>query len=374
MESLAAWLKRLNEATPGALCQTHLRMFIPGHGVMNYDDWLITTEQPSSVPVGLRGGYPESVALMAYVDHANYAQNAAHHQRLSADIASAMSVALERRIEIPYEVAVQVNGQDSMSFLPIGVVTDRAITGPLPSDSMAPVAEIFSHIAGLESKDIAAIGAASSMFHGALILHDRDIRSAYTLLVAGIEALSREYGEPPTNWGEWEEHDDWDTFISEHDLSDEQAEALRTSLMRNKQLRLKATFRSYASSRLRASFWEQPWVEWAYPFQIDQGTWDSAQKLHDGRIRDFLPTDRVALSKGLGHSYNLRSSYVHKGTWFGPLEVALNATTAIDVSRPLPFAALRAILRELLVVELTERQQGGSLPNVRLQRNWKPPA
>lgn len=373
MESLNAWLKRLGETRPSALHQTILRMFVPGHQIMNYDDWLMTTEQPTSVPVGYRGGYPESMALLSYPDDANYAQNAVHHHRLSADIASAMSVALGRRIEIPYEISARVEGQDTMSFLPIGVVTDRTITGPLPPDSKSPVVEVFRHIAGLADQDIAVVGAASSMFHGALLLHDRDTRSAYTLLVAGIEALSRQYGEPPTDWDNWEVHCDWDKFMSEHGLSEQQSEALRDRLMANRQLRLKATFRSYASSRLRASFWEQSWVEWMYPFQMAQGTWDGAKRLHEGRVSDFLPADRVALSKGLGHSYNLRSSYVHEGAWFSPLEVTLDATAAIDVSRPLPFAVLRAILRELILVELSERQQGGSLPDVQCRRNWQPP-
>lgn len=373
MESLAAWLTRLAGAKPNDLVRTVLRIFIPGQAVMNFDDWLMTTEQPTAVPLGFRGSYPESMALLAYPDEAGYAQNAVHHHRLSADIAAAMSVALERRIEIPYEIAARADGLDTMTFMPFGGMTDRGITGPLPSDPLSPVAEIFRQIAGLAKDELASIGSAAAMFHGALLLHDKDIRSAYTLIVAGIEALSRQYGQPPSNWYAWELHGEWDAFTIAYGLSEDQADALRERLMTNHQFRLKATFRSYASSRLRSSFWEQPWVEWMYPFRMPQGQWAAPEKLHEGRVCDFLPTDRVDLSRALGRSYDLRSSYVHKGTWFGPLELTLNPAAPVDVARPLPFAVLRAILRELILVELAEHTRGGSLPGVQLRREWVPP-
>ena len=373
MESLARWLEGLATAKPSTVRRHIVRMFVPGHAVMDLDGWLMTTEQPRAVPAGFRGGYPESMVLLAYLDDATFAQNAIHHHRLAADIAAAMSVALERRIDIPFEIAARIEGADSLTFLPFGAITDRVITGPLPSDSVSQVAEVFRKVGGLAKGDLATLGAATSLFHGALLLHERDVRSAYTLLVAGIEALSREYGQPPTDWHEWEVSSKWDAFAAEHQLSEVQAGALRDRLMEDRQLRLKATFRSYASSRLRSIFWEQPWVEWMYSFDIPGGRWLEPEILYEGRLNDFLPTDRAALREALGHSYDLRSSYLHEGVWFGPLELTLEPAVTVGMDRPLPFAVLRAILRELILVELAERTQGGSLPDVQLQRLWASP-
>ena len=142
--------------------------------------------------------------------------------------------------------------------------------------------------------------------------------------------------------------------------------------MTNRQLRLKATFKSYASSRLPSAFWNRPWIEWTYPLHVPHGSWGPAEKLHEGRVRDFLPADRSLIGKALGYSYDLRSSYVHQGTWFGPLELTLNPNAPLDASKPLPFAALRAMLRELILVELAEHSQGGMVPLVPLRRNWVP--
>lgn len=374
MKALAGWLKRLTNAKSGDdFERLTFRIFVPGHTIMNYDGWLLTTEQPRRVPPGFHGGLPETMAVLAYADTKNYSQNLIHHYRLVTDIAAAMSVALERRIDIPNEFASRVEGLDTVTFMPLGGMVDRTITGPLPGDPLSPVAAIFQQIVGLPDDDSSTIGAAGSLFHGALLLHDRDIRSAYTLLIAGIEVLSREYGQSPTEWMAWERSDEWDAFATKYGLSVDQSEALRRQLMNDRQLRLKATFKSYVSSRLRQSFWDQPWVEWMYPLQVPQGTWDAPEKLFEGQVRDFLTADRSALSKALGFSYDLRSRYVHRGAWFDPLDLAMIRGSLVDVNRPLPFAVLRAILRELILTEIAERSRKGVLPTFSLRRNWNPP-
>ena len=255
MESLAHWLHRLSKIEPSDVERTVLRVFVPGHSVMNFDQWLMTTEQPCRVPPGFRSPFPESVAVLAFLEDKRFSRNAPHQHRLSADIAAAMSLALERRIEIPYEISVRVDGSPTMSFLPYTGIADHTTGGPLPPDAKSLVGDVFSKISGLPDDDLAVIGAATSMLHGAIMLSGEDIRSAYTLLVAGVETLSRKYGAPPTNWDAWELSESWDNFVADFGLSPSQTQGLRDRLMNNVQLRLKATFRSYASSRLRPTFW-----------------------------------------------------------------------------------------------------------------------
>jgi hypothetical protein len=371
MEGLKEWLRRLSTIAPSEVERVTLRMFVPGKEAMDLDNWIMTTEQPTEIPFGLRGSFPQSATLLAYPDSAGYASNAIQQNRLSADIAAVLSLALERQVDIPYELAVRIGGHNAISFLPvIGVTTDRVITGPIPKDYYSRISQVIRQIAGLADDDIAPIGAAASMFHGALLLHDRDLRSAYTLVVAGIEVLSRKYGQPPTAWDAREHNIQWDAFITSQALSVEQANALRRKLMDDKQLRLKGTFRSYGSERLRDSFWEEPWIEWLHGFSMGNALAAIDSKpMHEGRISDFLPSSRSLLSKALGHTYDLRSRYVHRGAWSEPMDLMLRPAYQIDCTKPLPFAVARAILRELICAELTDHSRDVALPDVVLHRN-----
>lgn len=374
MECLSDWLKWLHGAKPSDARRTIVRMFSPGHQVMDFDDWLITTEQPRPVPEGYHAGFPESVSIVAYIEETGRSQNMEDHHRLSKDLAAVLSVALERTVEIPLEMSVRAEGSDTVTFLPLGGMVDRVVSGPVPTEYKAVIAQVLKWTAGLPQEDIAVIGAATSFFHGALLLHEKDVRSAYTLLIAGIETLSRRYGSPPSSWQAWDSHANWDRLFEDLGVAAGQASSLRERLMQDRQLRLKATFRSYASERLGDSFWDKPWTEWMYSIEIPAGRHRPAEKVHEGKVGNFLPRDRHALGKALGHSYDLRSTYVHAGSWFGPLELSINASAPLDVDRPLPFAALRAILRELICTELEERSFPADLPEARLRRDWQPSA
>ena len=373
MENLAAWLRRLpSMKDPKNVRRMTLRMFVPGHCVMDFDNWLFTTEQPTSVPAGFRAAFPESMALLAYLEAADYADNAHHNCRLAIDIATAMSLALERRIDLPFEVALTVSGSKTVTFMPYSAIVDRIVTAPLPPDPKSPIVQVLQQLGGLADKDISISGAAASMFHGALLLHDRDIRATYTLLIAGIETLSRQYGQPPTSWSDWENSTQWDTFAADVSLSEDQSAALRNRLMADQQLRLKATFQSYAATRLSPSFWGQAWNEYMYELQVPEGSWGQGAQLYSGKVRDFLTSDRSELSRGLARSYDLRSSYVHRGEWSDPFDLTLDPRASVDMRRPLPFAILRAILRELIVTEMANRARPYAVPDVILRRVWQP--
>jgi hypothetical protein len=254
--------------------------------------------------------------------------------------------------------------------LPLGHVPDRAITGPVPGDHQARLIAVLEAVSGLPADDLPTIGTAASMFHGALMLYATDIRAAYTLLVSGLEILSRKYGDPPKEWTGLEGNARWDALFTDQGFTDTQAFAVRDHLLRDKQLRLKATFRSYVSERLPASFWEQEWSEWNYPLNLPMAKWGEPQEGKKCKVRDFLCADRARLADALGKSYDLRSSFVHSGKWFGPLELTLRLDQQLDTQRPLPFAVMRGILGELLRTELGGSH--GELPAVVLERGWNP--
>ena len=372
MEELTAWLDRMRSQPPENLARFLFRLFVPGHQLMNYDKWLMTTEQPKAVPSGFRGGYPETAGLLALLDEKDEHRRVQVHQRLVSDLATVMSLAFTRRIDIPYELALTVEGQESVSFLPLGHVADRVITGPLPADSKSRLIAVLEAVAGLPPEDLPTISTAASMFHGALMLHASDIRAAYTLLVSGMEILSRRYGSPPEDWSGLDGSDSWDALFTKQLLSDTQAATIRSQLLLDKQLRLKATFRSYVSQRLPDSFWDHEWSEWHYSIRLPEGIWGEPQEGGKFKVRDFLPVHRDQLAQALGKSYDLRSSFVHSGLWFGPLELSFNPADQLDMKRPLPFAVLRAILGELLFAELDIGGSNAELPKVELEREWMP--
>lgn len=370
MEGLVAWLRRLDDIAEGdKASQTFMQVTVPGSVPLDLDNWVLTASQYRQAPPGTN--FPEMQGVIRLVDKEGVSNGPLHH-RLAAELAAAISLATMRRVEVPYRIAATVQGQPHLYFLPYAHLVDRGVSGPLPSDADSLVKAVFERLFGLGVSDLRVIGASMTLFHSALLLFDRDVRSAYMLLVAGIEVLSRSYGRPPTDWASWELHEQWDRFIAQQRLSEDQAVALRTRLMEDRQLRLKATFRSYASSRLPASFWDQPFIDWMYGMKLDSGStaWLGVEKVYgDHLVADFLTRNRSEVERSLGESYNVRSTFVHSGAWFGPLDLSDMGGSTVDTTKPLPFGMLRAILGELLRTELFERSDPKRLPEIRLSRS-----
>lgn len=88
----------------------------------------------------------------------------------------------------------------------------------------------MSKIVSLPEPHLSAIATACTLHHGAILLYEKDVRSAYLLLVAAIEVLSRQYGAPPTDWSDWEESSEWEKFMVKIGLSSKQETALRGRL------------------------------------------------------------------------------------------------------------------------------------------------
>jgi hypothetical protein len=345
-------------------------VIVPGTKPLDLNNWLLATDPAGQLPPG-RGSSPEAVSILSVMDVAN--RPVPDQQRLATDLATVFSLALNRRIDIPHDIAFQVKGSEGrVTMAPYGQAIDRLVLGPLPDNVTGALSDILSHVAGLGVDDLPTIGSAASLYHGALLLFDRDIRSAYTLLVAGVEVLSRRYGSPPSAWVEWEESSKWDGLFVRLGLTAGQASDIRDELFRNRQLRLKATFRTYGAMRLPDAFWDRPWEEWMYGIRARGGTWTDATLQEARVVRDVLSEDREALGRALGMSYDLRSKFVHRGAWIGPFELTLRQKVLADF--PLPFSVLRAVLRELIDVELRSHARPISLPDaeIRIQRSPVP--
>jgi hypothetical protein len=365
MEQLVAWINRLKQAQVTDLAEYLFRAVVPGSQLLEIKGCMIAADPIGEIAPRPGDSYPVSASLFRFLDVNEPSRSIEIHQQLVSEIAAILTLVSERRIEIAHEIAMRVENQPQVTFVGYGGAIDRRLIGPIDEQLTDPFLEWLSKIVLLPEPHLSVIGTACTLHHGAVLLYEKDIRSAYLLLVAAIEVLSRQYGAPPTDWSEWEESTKWEKFMAEVGLSSEQQVALRKKLMKDKQLRLKATFRNYGASRLPDSFWDKPWREWMYTVNASRGCWESAQVMDEKKVSDIFPRDRTLLSKSLGLSYDTRSGLVHRGDGLGLMESAIFNGVAIEEAVALPFSILRTILVELIKVEVAEYTSESSLPDLR---------
>jgi hypothetical protein len=369
MKSLVDWLHRLAAVAPDVnLAIGYFRVAVPGFNPLDVENWLLSIDPQGLLAYDFRAAGPESWSIIRVPDLPQKEANVHERHRLGADIACFLSLALERRVVVPNDFAVHIPQLEQVNFLPVGQIVDQCILGPLPTNAKPRLNTYLSAVAGLSLEDQEFIGAASSAYHGALLLFDREPRAAYTLLVTGIEVLSRRYGSPPTGWTNWEESRDWDAVFTQQGLTNEQASTIRDRLMNNRQLRLGATFRNYASSRIGDDFWDKPLDQWIYGFDANNGTWEPPIKVKSYRISDVLSFDRNLLRQSLGQTYALRSSVVHEADWVELMKLAPPPVSPLNSDRPLPFPILRAILADLIWLEISSHSTPAPLPDFQLLR------
>jgi len=370
MKSIVNWLRRVADITPdGGLAVRLFQVLVPGFEPLDIANWLISVDPQGALPSNIHASGPESLSMIRLPDLPGREANIHECHQLGSDLASLFSLALNVRVIIPHAFNINVPQLNRLIFQPFSQIIDRSILRPVPNDPKQRIETYLIKIAGLAEEDLSTISAACSVYHASLLLFDREARVAYTLLVAGIEILSRKYGAPPTDWTEWEESDSWDNFIATQDYTSFQAAAIRERLMRDRQLRLGATFCNYAAYRLSDDFWEKPWEEWIYGINANEGTWLPANPMDARIVSDILPKDRAGLQKALGKSYGLRSSIVHAGDWVELLGLSPPPVPALDLNRPLPFAILRAILAELIWQEISTHTKSCCLPDFQLLRS-----
>lgn len=368
MKSLVAWLHRLASVTPEAGPSIeYFRVFVPGSDPLDIENWLFAVDPQGPVGITPQATGPESWSLLRLPDLPEKKANIDDRHRLGADLACLLSLALDRRVIVPVDFPIQLP-QQQLHFHPVAQIVDQTIQGHLPIDAKHRVGTYFSAVAGLTTEDQENIGAACTAYHGALLLFDREPRAAYTLLITGIEVLSRKYGSPPTKWDDWESSSDWDDFLVTHGLSTEQAEAIRARLMTDKQLRLGLTFRTYASTRPRDSFWETPLDQWIYGIDAQTGAWLPPAKMSTRKVSDLMPADRTLLKKALATSYQLRSSVVHEAEWVNLMMLGQPIAQQDRQQWALSFPILRTLLAELIWVEISERTSPAALPDFQLLR------
>ncbi|MGI5185446.1 hypothetical protein ACQEVZ_55295 [Dactylosporangium sp. CA-152071] len=225
--------------------------------------------------------------------------------------------------------------------------------------------EVVARLTSLPEDDMAALSAAIHMHYCAALLMTRDLAGAYALAVGGIECLAQRFGNPPSEWQDWDKSKGWENFIAKHRLGEEQASALRTRLMKDQQIKLAETFATYASTRLHEGFWSEPvrsyeWGVFADPAGARpiEGSWSDPRP----RGPEF-GDDQNKVKAAFKYAYQLRSGYLHAGKRnvtfvqdaFGAALVTSDSDGSHDDKPRLTMAQLRAALRSLIIRELVER-------------------
>ena len=365
MKELAAWVKRLHQIQPTDLAEYLFRAVVPGMQPLEMRGCMVATNPLGQIPARPGDSSPVSVSVFRFLDIKEKQPTLQSHQ-LVYEIAALLTIATERRIEIPAELTFRVKNSPQMTFVGYGDAADRRLIGPVSQDSTSLFLDWLGKVTSLPEPHLSIIGTACNLHYGAVLLYHQDLRSAYLLLIAAIEVLSRQYGAPPIDWREWEGSTKWDKLMSTLNLTDEQKSGVREHVMEDKHLRLKATFKNYGATSTPDSFWEQSWQDYMCSVNASLGEWGELNTLKEKKIKDLLPHDRVLLAKSLGLSYDLRSGLVHRGAKLSMLEAILPHNEMVKDDTPLPFALLRSVLLELIKLETAKYSSEIPLPECKL--------
>lgn len=163
-----------------------------------------------------------------------------------------------------------------------------------------------------------------------------------------LEVLSQRFGAPASNWDQWEQSSAFDKLFNDLGITETQREALQAKMMRDRHIRLKATFQDYVALNVPDSFWTEPYEQWMYAMHLPQGVWGEPTPAKTFRLESVLVRDRAVLRQVAGAAYNVRSRHVHRGDDVLFSQAGLREDVMVTGDEPPPYALVRAILVTLL--------------------------
>lgn len=321
------------------------------------------------------GGYPSSLSILVWPEPAGRAESLTDSQ-LAAQLGAVLVLATGRLVRVSAaETLMAIDGTSKRLALRTDV-SDRSLYGPLPDDTAERFERHLASLLGCDALDAKPLGDAIELHYTATLLMELDPNAAYALAVAGIERLAMTFGSTTPEWSHWEDSKRLDEVFEEIDLSVPQRERLRSELLAGKHLRLRQTFASYVAKSLRPDFWESTVDDYVPHITVDADGNGAFGGFTPGELRpisNFVPNTSDELRRRLLASYDRRSGYVHTGA--RPDGVGdLHPLLGIEGRRtePLSFAAIRFILRWLILREFDKRSSPAELPDIRLRTTTRP--
>lgn len=374
MKELFDWLQRLaavEQEAPQQTPEVHEnfhRVFAPSP--LDFDGSIVRVVDARQEVYSF-GRVPGRLSVLAWPDVGSQ-PNQLDGQAIAAQLGAILTLATNRRVEVAAsDVPLTMEGTSERVFLPTGSLVDRSLGGPINVDARAGLEETLGLLLGLSESDRDVVGAAIELHYAATLLFDVEPNAGYALAIAGLERLSRSYGEPPIEWAAWEHAPRLDRAFADVGLTDQQINRLRDELLQDRHMRLRQTFASYVAESLPADFWLCRLEDFAPTLTMapnGAATFSGMAPETPVPITRLVPSDPTTLRRRLLSSYDARSSYVHDGR-----RRPVMATTVTQLvgkesvpSAPIEFAGMRAILRTLVVAEAKKRSQPRSLPRMLL--------
>ncbi len=381
MHTIREFVRRLTEIVnskgTAQIGARHRRIVLPASATFALDGTILRTIPIEPiVPIERPGGHIEVSQLLEWMDISHNEQGEegidVRENDLGVDLAAILGLATGRRVAFANEFPLKLAEASWTWFLPVGPAFDGGLYGPVQGDIRTQVVTIVKALVSLPERLALSVGGAIRMRNAACCLVESDHSSAYGLLIAALETLSRAFGNPPDSWQDWEQAKDWDGFITELALSEQDAEKLRKRLLGDKQLRLKRTFVEYAVHGIAPSFWEESYFQYEPALDIDgngvkvrEGAWNARP------ITDLVPSDLDNLRKRLRKSYDARSEVFHQSS---RLEQIFVMPFPNDSKAPLSFSGLRLIVDHLLWREIERgAKDAPDLPNFEVRHSATPP-
>lgn len=335
------------------LTPRQFRLIVPLASQFELEQALARSVPITGGPLDETPGVPfQGLQLLEWLDDPSIEINDLQNHATGVDLSAILAMAIGRRVSFAHEASFGPQESNLVAFMPIGDMYDFALFGPAMPDHAERFRRLVNAIVALDDRRAEALGSAMRKRNAACCLIDSDPSLAYAILVIAIETLSREFGNPPTDWESWEQAENWDRFLLDHQIGGAKATAIKVKLIADKPLRLRRTFTAYAMDRLTPRFWDKSYVRYRPHFHIDGENISYKGVVEDGRlpISDFVPEDRDERKKQLDRSYDFRSKVFHEGVIMEPIQLLRVPWP----KRALSFAGLRCVLDELIWKEVEE--------------------
>src|SRR5712691_4413915 len=181
MPSLAQWIRDLADAVrrQPPQVETHMRrVLVPGFQPLDAEGFVRFAAVKAIYRVGMP---PEALSVLQWMS-----KRAGDEHKLdefAMHMGAGLTLVCDRRVEVLSELPLRLEGSDQLTFITMSETADRRLVSPIRNaDVGADFALLLGKLATLEGKAERAILVSIDLHYGAVLLFDRDLTAAYTLL------------------------------------------------------------------------------------------------------------------------------------------------------------------------------------------------
>jgi len=345
LDGLSAGIANSSKKNPVRLSNRAQRGLFPGFGPVDIEG--VVRAYAMGQPMQQFGKKPEVPSIVQWMQM----PETNSLDGLPSSIGALLTLAADRRIEVIPESTIKYEDQPETLFVGYADSLDPRLRSPVPDDLDTRLIGFAERLLGMPADATDVILRAMNLHYASVLVFESSVDAAYTLAVAGIEALA-ERQKSDDSWETWDQAPHWDKKFRAIGLTDEQGTAIRTLAMKDRRTHLSQGFVDYVISNLPEEFWTEPFVYATY--QIEGGNYTGGSWSDPFKMSERLARDELTLSKRLKLTYGARSRHVHSGAPTGSFaDQAFWIVGNDSDSRAYPYAVVRSMLRWLLIDEIS---------------------